>query len=261
MAGRLQQLDSTEGGINRLKTKGGASKKNLYDMLNGYVDNDGVARSRPGTVQDTVLPAGTKGLAAFDGGFVVFSHQVTEIADARYSCEVLTHPTDDSQPLLEIHFAGPVLGSLYVVAEFVNGDVFHYWLQHQDTWAADTNHKLGDLVQPSVPNGFSYKATRIGAAPQSWAPDVARTVGDVVVPTTENGFDYTVTNTIGSDPKSGSTEPAWPESDGATVYEDTGYGTPGADGSSGSGQTLPPDVSDRYKPPPWWKFDSVDPNV
>jgi len=251
MAGRLVQLSSSKGGISRLRTKGGADKDTLYDLLNGYVDASGAIVSRPGTVQAFALPAGTKGLCAVNGGLVVFSHQVVEGMPEGVTCEVLSHPTDPAQPIRKIHFAGPFLGGatgayLYVVAEFEDGAVFHYWLQTAETWEANTAYLPGQLVSPTTPNGLTYRVGSSLDAYQKWRADVARALGDVVVPTTDNGYFYTVTDTIGSAPKSGTREPNWPDSDGATVYEDTNFDAPDSDDGSSEPPPLPPDVDERY---------------
>jgi len=247
MGGRLQQLNASTGGINRLRIKGGPKPTNLYDLVNGYVDASGAPTSRPGTVQDIALPEGTKGLAAFNGGLVVFSHLPLSTGNPKYTVETIGHPTIPTAPLLEIHFAGPFLGYLYVVAEFVNNDVFHYWLQQRTPWAANTVYREGDVVEPTTPNGFAYRATRLTPAGVAWAPDVARTVGDKVEPTVSNGYEYTVIDTYGANPRSGSTEPTWPESDGATVIEDTdGVLTSTPTSPTDPSTTLPEDVEDRY---------------
>jgi hypothetical protein len=213
------------------------------------VTADSSAESRPGTVNYATLPAGTKGLCAFEGGLVVFASSDPGAMPAGVTCEILTHPTAPGTALLDIHFAGPFLGYLYVVAEFADEQVFHYWLQQRDDWTSETTYGLGDVVQPTVPNGYAYRATRLDPAGVTWAPNVTRTLGDVVEPTTFNGYQFTVTDTQGSAPKSGDTEPTWPESDGATVYEDTDLSAnaPAATGSTDGGTTtLPPSIQDRY---------------
>lgn len=250
MPGRQVQLNASTGGINRLRIKGGPKPTNLYDLVNGYVDASGAPTSRPGTEQDVLLPAGTKGLTAFDGGLVVFSHLPLSTGNAKYTVETIMHPTIPTAPLLEIHFAGPFLGYLYVVAEFINGDVFHYWLQRRSAWTALTAYQVGDVVEPTTPNGFAYRANRIGAPGVAWAPDVARTVGDKVEPTVANGFEYTVIDTMGANPRSGTTEPVWPEQDDGIVIEETNGApspTPTTPTTPGGAGTLPTDVEERYR--------------
>lgn len=245
--GRVQQLNASTGGINRLRIKGGPKPTNLYDLVDGYVDASGAPTSRPGTEHDVLLPEGTKGLMAFDGGMLVFSHLALTTDNPKYTVERITHPTIPTAPLLEIHFAGPFLGYPYVAAEFVNGDVFHYWLQAREPWAANTAYQEGDVVEPSTPNGFAYRAHRVGAPGIAWAPNVARTLGDVIEPTVANGYEYTVIDTLGATPRSGATEPVWPESDGAIVLEETNGAIESTTTTTSDGTTtLPADVEDRY---------------
>lgn len=246
MAGRIATLNAAKGGISRLRVKGSPSPNTLYDLLNGYPDASGSINARPGTVERYALPTNTKGMIAFNGGLVVFSH-AAQTVPAGVTCEILTHPTIAGLTLAEIHFAGPFLGYLYVVAEWSNGDVFHYWQQAADTWTANTVYAEGTVVQPTTPNGYAYVARRIGEAGVPWAANVARTVGDKVEPTTPNGYEYTVVATIGDSPRSGTVEPTWPEADGALVNEDV-YGVPApvtTPTDPGPG-TPPPSVVDRY---------------
>lgn len=255
----MTALTVVKGGINRERTKGAARPDVLYDLLNGYVTDENTVAVRPGTFRDTVLPAITKGLCAFNGSRHVFAHESVTVP-AGYTLHVLVHPMfeDGSQNpfvIKKIHFAAPFLGFLYVVAEFdtlgVDTDaVHHYWLQTSGSWQANTIYKAGDIVEPTVPNGLAYRATRNGAPNPSWAPRVSRTVGDIIEPTVYNDFYYTVVDTLGSNPASGTVEPTWPTEDGARVSEDT-------DASSAPPQsvTLPPsntpssDVIDRYGTP------------
>jgi hypothetical protein len=205
--------------------------------------------SRPGTTQDAELPTGSKGLCTLNGELVVFSHTMLEDMPDGYRCEVVQHPDDPEQPIATIWFAGPYLGFLYVAAEFSGGDVFHYWLQGGDAWAADTAYSLGQLVEPTVRNGFVYQANRVGDPGLVWAPNVARTVGDVIEPTTPNGFKYECIDTLGANPRSGTSEPAWPTEDGATIAEDTDLippTTPTTASQSPDGSQLPDGVTDRY---------------
>lgn len=235
---RIVQLNALKGGINRLRIKGGADASSLYDLVNGYVTIDGSLQSRPGTANDITLPAGTKGLCAFNGGMVVFSHEAKTISDPGYSCGVLINPIDSSIPIKEIHFAGPFMGSLYVVAEFEGGDVYHYWLQQNDAWQPNMVYLDGQSVRPTVINGFSYTPTR-STVPKAWEAVTRYTVGDEVTPTTYNGFYYVLKSIDGNNAASGANEPAWVAAEGALVYDDADN-TPGKQ-SSGN------DTSGRYQ--------------
>lgn len=236
-------LTVLKGGINRLRTKGGARADSLYDLLNGYLTEDGTAHVRPGTLRVAVLDEATKGLTYFDGSRHTFASESVAVPDG-YTLHVLFHPDfdpDEVDPtqfeLSRIHFAEPFLGFLYVVAEFNDGQIFHYWLQTGGVWEADTVYNVGDIVEPSVPNGLTYRASRLGSAFPSWAPNVARTDGpppDQIEPTEYNGFFYTVVEATGATPQSGTTEPDWPTEEGAQISEDTDSTT------SGNATTTPP---------------------
>lgn len=246
---RIATLNAANGGINRMRTKGGASETTFYDLENCYIDASGRPVSRPGTTEDIVLPSGTYGLCAFEGKLVVFATSAKTISDTRYVCEIIINPYDATLDLREIHYAGPFLGYLYVVAEFEDGSVYHYWLQARDPWTANTTYSLGDVVEPTTRNGYAYRATVLANGDlTTWAPGVARTVGDVVQPTVANGFKYTVTNTIGTNPKSGTVEPTWPAEDGATVTENVDLTTATATTTTTTDASteLPPTVADRY---------------
>ena len=251
-------LTVLKGGINRLRTKGGARADNLYDLLNGYLTDDGTVHVRPGTLRVATLDAATKGLVYFDGSRHTFASESVPVPPG-YTLHVLFHPDfdpdapDQSDFVLErIHFAEPFMGFLYVVAEFGDGNTFHYWLQTGGVWEADTIYNHGDIVEPTIPNGLTYRASRLGSALPSWAPNVARTEGpppDQIEPTEYNGFFYTVVETVGDNPQSGTTEPDWPTEEGAQIFEDTegvlGPSTPTT--SPPDTQTPTTDVQDRYR--------------
>jgi hypothetical protein len=241
-------LTTAAGGINRLRDKGGASKDSLYDLVNGYVTQTNSIKPRPGTRLAYSLPEGTKGLAAFQDKLHVFSSEPVVSSDPMVVVNILRHPAPGStMPLKEIHFAAPFLGFLYVAAEWLNGEVYHYWLQSATAWLPNTSYSIGAIVAPTVPNGYYYRASRIGPAGIAWAPNVARTIGDVVEPTVTNGYEYTVIETYGATPRSGATEPVWPKQDGATIAEDTEGGVPsGPTTPTTPTTTVPPEVEDRY---------------
>lgn len=250
-------LTVLKGGINRLRTKGGARADNLYDLLNGFLTDDGTAKARPGTRRVATLNSATKGLVFFNDSLHTFASQSVSVPSG-YTLHVLFHPeydpdAPDQSPfeLTRIHFAEPFLGFLYVVAEFADGNVYHYWLQTGGVWEADTIYNHGDIVEPSVPNGLAFQATRLGSPLPSWTPNTPRTEGpppDQIEPTVYNGFFYTVVDTIGASPSSGATEPDWPEEEGARIFEDT-EGVTGTDVVTTSPPSTPApttSVRERY---------------
>ncbi len=205
-------------GITRLRYKGGPSPQSLYDLQNGYVDQAGMPVNRPGTTFNTTLPAGTKGMCSFQGKLHVFALSAVSVPTG-YVCDILIHPDPAFAGTLDhIYFAKPFLGFLYVVAGFSDGNVYHYWLQSTGSWAANTVYQGSQSVQPTAPNGFLYKPTST-VNPPAWSPNVLTAVGAVVQPTVANGFQYTCIEADGANPSTGTVEPTWPTTAGATVND------------------------------------------
>lgn len=97
-------LTTINGGINRLRTKGGADKNSLFDLLNGYVTSTGTVKVRNGTKRNANIAqysgAGkTKGLVAYQDQFHVFSAEAVDVPP-NYALHVLNHPaaTQFTQP-------------------------------------------------------------------------------------------------------------------------------------------------------------------
>lgn len=89
-------LTAISGGINRLRTKGGADKNSLFDLLNGYVTQAGTVKVREGTFRNaniaTYSGAGaTKGLLAYQSKLHVFSNAVVGVPNG-YVLHVINHP-------------------------------------------------------------------------------------------------------------------------------------------------------------------------
>lgn len=177
-------------GINRLRVKGGANPSSLYDLVNGWITVDGSVDPREGTIRSQALDGSTKGLMADDGVFNVFS--ITQVSvPSGYVDNLLLHPTDQSLALETIWFAKPFMGFPYVVAEFTNGDVFHYWLQDSGVWAPDTVYNTGTLILPkTTPTGLAYLAQRTSAVNPAWQPETTITLGTIIEPTEYTGFQY-----------------------------------------------------------------------
>lgn len=244
---RTQALTAVKAGITRLRDKGGASPDSLYDLLNGYVTAARTIACRQGTRIQEKLPAGTKGLVWFRGVFVVFATEVIDAADPGVEVEVIRHPADVSIGLKEIHFALPFLGYLYVVAEFADDLVRHYWLERGEEWQPGHAYLPGTLVRPTNGNGMAYRVESNRAGLTPWVASVGRAMADVVVPTVDNGFRYVVSEVAGDSPRSGTTEPAWPSNAGETVIEDvSGQGESVTAIDNATIATVPPSVSDRY---------------
>lgn len=236
---RSAPLTTIKGGISRLRLKGGARAETLYDLLNGYPTDAGTVVARPGSLRVGELDPLTRGLVGFNDSLHTFCHTTVTVPTG-FTLNLIVHPdilATDTTPSVEgstialekIHFAEPYMGALYVVAEFENGNIYHYWLQQGEQWDANKVYKRGDIVYPATPTGLVYQASRLGSANPAWAPSVPRYddyagsgyAPSVIEPIVYNDFYYTCIATTGASPRSGLIEPDWPTEDGATVIEST----------------------------------------
>jgi hypothetical protein len=242
-------LTVVQGGITPARTKGAAPRNSLYDLVNAYVDVGKTVVVRPGTFrsQNLATSPANVGLTSFDGIDHVFCH-VPVTVPTGYVCNVLVNPTLSTDPVKKIHFAAPYMGFLYVVAEFNNGTVAHYWLQTNGVWTANTVHFTGDYVSPTVDNGFAFQAVRLEPPHTVWAPESAVSVNAVFEPTIYNGFMFKAIAVTGSSPHTGSSEPAWPAAENAQIQEFGDFGTTSSATSSPVSTTPSPSqsITDRY---------------
>lgn len=225
-------------GINRLRTKGGASDSALYDLVNGWVSAKGTINCRDGTRKKLQFPPGTIGAFGHQGVIHTFSAHAVANSDARIAVDILWHPTGGAAALSKIHNVFPVLGRLYVVAEFADGVVKHYWIDLPAAWTANAVLAYGVRVSPTAGKGLYYRATNASTAP-AWTPSTTTALNKVVQPTVVNGFTYIAIDVQGNPVRTSNTEPTWPTTDGATVTERRYFTEPGV----GGGSSTPPTPS------------------
>lgn len=179
-----------------------------------------------------------KGMAVYKGNFTP--------PTAPYTAPGLVSPMPKT-----IWFAKPFMGFPYVVAEFITGDVLHYWLQYNSTWAANTVEPIGTIVLPlTVQTGLAYQAVRDLPAQPVWSSETPIAAGAQIEPTVATGFYYRAVSVAGTSPHTGPTEPVWPTLIGATIQEFGDFGitsTPSQTaGSSTPAAPLGTTITDRY---------------
>lgn len=245
-------------GINRLRVKGGASAQSLYDLVNAYITNDGSIQQREGTINVATLTSSTTGLFSFGG--TLNTCAITNVSvPSGFEVNVLINPVNPALTIETIWFAQPFMGFPYIVAQFSDGSVYHYWLQNNGTWAADTVYDTGTLILPTTPTGLAYLATSTGYITSAagttaltslpvWTAQTAIAEGYTVQPTTYTGYVYRAVAVAGSAPHTGSSEPAWPTTSAATIQEFGDFDTTSTD--SGTNEvttpTLGTSITDRY---------------
>jgi hypothetical protein len=200
--------------------KGGAYDNQLYDLQNGYITNAGSIVPREGTIRAVTLDSSTVGLAAANGVFNIFSSQFsTATLPANYVLNVLSNPTNTNTSPVKIWFAKPFMGFEFVVAEFTDGSIHHYWLQNNGTWTSTTDYTSASIVLPPTPNGLAYQGVRDFPSQPLWAPDVVIASASYVEPNSPTGFAYQAIAVAGSPAHTGLSEPVWPTVAGAVIQE------------------------------------------
>lgn len=247
---RRVELSIQKTGINRLRVKGGASPEALYDFINARVDTAGGIGPRNGTVLDYALPAGTKGLYGYKGKLHVFASSPVTVSDPRFQVNILRHPSNPARTLAKVHYVHPILGRLYVAAEFDDGSGFHYWITNAAAWQATKVYAYLQQVQPIASNGYVYEASNT-VSTQAWAGAETIVLNDERQPKTYSGFKFKAVAVAGTAPvRTSDTEPTWPTTEGATVVEYSYGGTPPVTTppDQGSGGLRDPDISQEFSP-------------
>ena len=217
---RPYPLTVLNGGINRLRVKGGASASQLYDLQNAYITNAGSIVPREGTTRTATLNTATVGLAAANGTFNIFSSTYTTVGiPTGYTLNVLQNPIKHYGCRSKIWFAKPFMGFEYVVAEFSDNSVVHYWLQNDGTWTTGADYTTASIILPLVANGFAYQAIRHFPPQPLWTPDTTITSAHYVEPNSPTGFAYQAIAVAGSPSHTGAIEPVWPTVAGGIVQE------------------------------------------
>lgn len=239
-------------GINRLSVKGGANPASLYDLVNAFITSEGRVRPREGTIRMAALDGTTKGLMASNGVFNVFSNSQVAVP-AGYVNNVLVNPANAALALALIWFAKPFMGFPYVVAQFTDGSVYHYWLQNSGTWKAGTVYTTSTLILPATnPTGLAYQATRVSAANPTWQAETQIALNTIIEPTQYTGYQYKAVAVAGSTPHTSSTEPVWPTVAAGTVQEFGDFDASATDAgttqgtSSSTSLALGGTLTDRY---------------
>ena len=206
-------------GMSTLRVKGGASSKGLQLLKNGWITSARTMQARPGADFDRTMPVGSHGVIGFADKFHTFSSAPIANSDPVVDVDILLHPTGGAAGIKEIHKAFVYLGRLYVVAEFTDGVVQHYYLEDPSEWTANTGVEEGEAIQPSNPNGYYYENLTASTIP-AWQSNVQVAIGQSRQPRTANGMRYTITASTGNPPPyTGNTEPAWPTIVGNTIVE------------------------------------------
>ncbi len=248
---RPYPLTVLNGGINRLRVKGGASASQLYDLQNAYITNAGSIVPREGTIRTATLNTATVGLAAAIGMFNIFSSTYTTVGiPAGYVLNVLQNPINPTASVTKIWFAKPFMGFEYVVAQFSDNSVYHYWLQNDGTWASNTVYTTASIVLPPIANGLAYQGVSRFTSGTAWTPETVVTSGAFILPNTPTGFVYEIVNIAGANPHTGASEPNWSITSGSQIQEFGDFDQSSTDGGTTgpytTGANLSQTITNKY---------------
>jgi hypothetical protein len=211
-----QQVD----GMSALRPKGGASDKGLTLLRNGWITSARTMQARPGSVEELEFPEGSVGVVAFEDKFYTFAGgPVSAPADPRIEVEILLHPSSPGTALTKIWEAFPFLGRLYVVAEFADGVVQHYWVEDPPNWSSNAEVASGGVIQPTSETGYYYENISLSTTP-AWQANTDTAIGEFKQPTIANGYRYEAVASTGTPPlRTSNYQPTWPTVVGAQVIE------------------------------------------
>lgn len=172
--------DRFEAGLDRRKGRAHSDANRLWEMKNAHVTTGWRIRKRPGTTEHINLAnQAQKGLFAYGGELNTFGAPIG-VADPNVAYHEVPHPTGASTPERVLH-AVIYEGFIYVVVQFFNGDVYHYYLDEDPQWEATTAYTLGDFREPTTRNGLRYEVTTAGTSDSgepTWPTTVGATVAD-----------------------------------------------------------------------------------
>lgn len=211
---------------------------------------------REGTIRTATLDSSTVGLAAANGNFNIFSSAYSTAAlPTGFVLNVLSNPTN---PMLtyptKIWFAKPFMGFPYVVAQFSDLSIHHYWLQNNGTWTSTTDYTSSSIVLPPVVNGLAYQGVRDFPIQPLWAADTLITSASYIEPNTPTGFAYQAIAVTGTPVHTGLVEPVWPTVAGGIIQEFGDFDVSSTDAGTTQGSNSPfstasplnSNITDRY---------------
>ena len=129
-------------------------------------------------------------------------------------------------------------------------------------WAASTSKAVNNMILATTDNGYNYECTTAGTSGVTeptwpttvgatvdddagaiiWASAINKALDDLDLPTTANGYYYKCT-TAGI---TGTTEPTWPTTEGATVTDNAGIPAWAASTSYAVGDIVIPSTANGY---------------
>lgn len=120
-------IENFSGGVDRSRPRYAGPPGSLWSGINGHLTRGGDFEKRKAFSAAYALPGQTKGLAKTSAGLFVFGSPTAPTMPSGVSYQQLVHPTDATRMLAAVNSWDLYNGKLYVIAQFDNGDVRHYY--------------------------------------------------------------------------------------------------------------------------------------
>jgi hypothetical protein len=120
-----QTIADFRGGLDVRKGIRAGTPGTFFDGLNVHINSGGQIENRLALVPWAVVPANSYGLAASATKLYVFGPTASPALPSNMIYQAMTHPS--AHALVRIRDADMFQGKPYVLAEFANGDVLHFY--------------------------------------------------------------------------------------------------------------------------------------
>jgi hypothetical protein len=166
-------FDKFDNGLDLRRGASTSEADRLRVLTNCYVTTGKEIKKRPGMTKIATLEAGTVGLAAGLGKLNTFYEGGSTITHANtlFVARKVRHPTPGTSPVARCWYCDSFNGNLYVAIEYVNGDVYHHYLDKGEPPSAATN--ITDVNCPHG-KGVTKASSKIWSVKKASPFDVVR---------------------------------------------------------------------------------------
>ncbi len=162
-------IEDFKAGMDRRKKRVSGKPGQLWEGKNGHINRGGDYERRKKFVAKYNLPAAaTKGLAAINGQIYVFGATTTPVGiPSGVNYQRLQHPSSGSAVIENILSVTAFSGKLYVVAEFDDGNIYHYYdgarVTSWDSVASSvaSNNAVASALAAKIDSAAAYSATSL----------------------------------------------------------------------------------------------------
>lgn len=156
--------DKFDNGLDLRRGAATSDANRLRVLKNCYVTTGKEIKKRPGLTLVAALESGTVGLKAGLGKLNTFYEEATTITHANtlFVAHKLRHPTPGTSPAKKVWYCDSFNGYLYVSLEYVNGNIYHHYLNKGEppsgaTYISDANCPHGKGVTKTASKIWSVK--------------------------------------------------------------------------------------------------------